>query len=100
MTEADDPLAALWAATQAPARDFAFELAVQQRIARRGLIIDMAGYAAAAVAGGAAVWAALPAAAQVLGGLAAGFNVAGPLMAAAAVASGAAVWLMRPFEEA
>ena len=100
MTASDDPLAGLWAATQAPARDLEFELAVEQAIARRGLVIDLAGYAAAAAGGCAAVWAVLPAASQVFGGLAVGFNAAGPVMVAAAAASAAAVWLMRPLDEA
>lgn len=100
MTASDDPLTALWAATEAPARDLEFELAVEQRIARRGLLIDMAGYCAAAAAGTAALWAVLPAAAQVFGGLSVGFNAAGPVMVAAAAAAAAAVWLMRPLEEA
>jgi hypothetical protein len=42
MSEAETRLADLWKATNAPPRDFAFALAVEERIARRLMFIDLA----------------------------------------------------------
>lgn len=92
----DDLLVDLWRETQAPARDLHFELSVDQRIARRLMLVDGAGLAVAVVAGAVALWGFWPAASRVLDGLTAGFGAAGPLLAAAAAASAAAWWLMRP----
>jgi len=91
-----DPLAALWAHTEAPARDPAFALAVDERIARRVMLVDAAGLAVAALAGGVAVWGLWPAASRIVGELSAGIGGAGPALAAAAAASAAVWWLLRP----
>ncbi|HEX7760408.1 MAG TPA: hypothetical protein VF459_12955, partial [Caulobacteraceae bacterium] len=61
----------------------------------RLMLVDGAGLAVAAAAGGVALWGFWPAASRILDGLTAGFGAAGPLLAAAA-ASAAAWWLMRP----
>ncbi|MBS0408359.1 MAG: hypothetical protein JSR86_00480 [Proteobacteria bacterium] len=92
----DDPLAALWSETEAPARDAHFELAVEERIARRLLLVDGAGLLVAAGAGATALWGFWPTAVKVLDGLAGGFGAAGPVLAAAAAVSAAAWWLARP----
>ncbi len=55
MTEAETRLADLWAATDAPERDLAFALAVEERIARRLMIVDIAGRIGAGLAGAAAL---------------------------------------------
>lgn len=94
--DAGDPLAALWAETQAPGRDLHFELSVDQRIARRLMLVDGAGLMVAVAAGGVAVWGFWPAGVRVLEGLTAGFGAAGPMLAAAAAASAAVFWLIRP----
>ncbi|MGA0601181.1 hypothetical protein ACO2Q3_10815 [Caulobacter sp. KR2-114] len=102
MTEPDrhapqsDPLAALWAQTEAPARDPAFALAVHERIARRLLLVDAAGLGVAGLAGAVALWGFWPAAVRILGGLSAGVGAAGPALACAAAASAAVWWLLRP----
>jgi hypothetical protein len=92
----EDPLAAMWLETQAPARDLHFELSVDQRIARRLMLVDGAGLAVAVGAGGVAVWGFWPAALRILEGLTEGFGAAGPMLAAAAAASAAVFWLIRP----
>ncbi len=91
-----DPLADLWRETEAPARDFHFELAVDQRITWRLMLVDGAGLAAATAAGGAALWSFWPVGSRILDGLAMGFCAAGPVLAAVAAASAAAWWLIRP----
>ena len=89
MTDAPehDPLADLWAATEAPARDAHFELAVEERIARRLMLVDAAGLLVAGAAGATALWGFWPTAVRVLDG---------PVLAAAAAVSAAAWWLARP----
>lgn len=91
-----DPLAALWADTEAPARDPAFTAAIHERIAARLMLVDAAGVAVAALAGGVALWGFWPAASRVLAGLSAGIGDAGPALATAAAASAAVWWLLRP----
>jgi hypothetical protein len=91
-----DPLAALWAQTEAPARDPAFTLAVHDRIAQRLMLVDAAGAVVAALAGGVALWGFWPAATRILTGLSAGIGAAGPALAVAAAASAAVWWLLRP----
>ena len=100
MSDAETRLKALWAATEAPARDLAFELAVEERIARRRLALDLAPFAAAAVAIAAALFAAGP---DVLAGarsLVASFDAAGPVLAAVAAIGAVMVWLTRVPDEA
>ena len=97
---ADDPLAILWADTEAPSRDAAFELAVEQRIGWRSMAIDAAGLGVALIAGGAALWGFWPAADRIAGGLLNGFDAAGPVLVTVAAASVAALWLSRPAEAA
>ena len=40
MSEPSDALAELWMRTSAPARDLEFELAVEERISRRQILVD------------------------------------------------------------
>lgn len=99
MTEFDrehDPLADLWSATEAPARDPAFTVAIHERIAGRLMLVDAAGVAVAALAGGVALWGFWPAATRILAGLSEGVGAAGPILAVAAAASAAVWWLLRP----
>jgi hypothetical protein len=95
MSDPDTRLAALWSATEAPARDIDFELAVEARIASRRLLIELTGWSAAAAAVIAAVWGMWPALAPVLRDMASPFIAAGPVLAAVAAILGAWLWLAR-----
>lgn len=100
MSEPETQLKAFWAATEAPARDLAFELAVEERIARRRLALDLAPFAAGGVAVAAALAAAGP---DVMAGarsLVASFDAAGPVLAAVAAIGAVMVWLTRVPDEA
>ena len=62
MSDAQSRLDAYWAATEAPAQDFAFLLALEERIARRRMLRDLAmqlAGGAALVAAAIATWPAL-----------------------------------------
>jgi len=100
MRDAETRLKAYWTATEAPARDLAFELAVEERIARRRLVLDLAPFAAAGAVALAALAAAGP---DVLAGarsLVVSFDAAGPVLAAVAAIGAVLVWLRRVPEEA
>ncbi|MFI4935648.1 MAG: hypothetical protein ACHP7N_13580 [Caulobacterales bacterium] len=100
MTDAERRLAELWKRTAAPARDLAFELGVEERIARRRMVIDVANLCAA----GAAVLGILAAAGPGLfvdaRELVTAFDAAGPVLAAVAAIGAAMVWLTRAPDEA
>ena len=96
----DQDLARLWRDTEAPAHDLAFEAAVEEAIARRRLLIDMAGVGAAALAVGALVWALGPRLLATAGDLALGLESAGPLLAAVAAIGAAMAWFNRVPDEA
>jgi hypothetical protein len=95
MSDPDTRLAALWSATEAPARDIGFELAVEARVARRRLLIDLAGWTAAVAALIVVTWAIWPALSPTLRDLASPFAAAGPVLAAVAAILGAWLWLAR-----
>ena len=84
MSDIDDRLQALWRATDAPARDMAFVLAVEARLDRRLMLVDVAGQIAASAAAVAALVGLAPAfwagATAVVGSL----DAAGPALAAVA----------------
>ncbi len=96
----DDRLETLWRATEAPAADLAFALAVEERIARRRMQRDIAarfGAAGVAIAAMLALWPTVLARADALVG---SLDAAGPALAAAAVLGAAMVWLTREPGEA
>jgi hypothetical protein len=91
---------ALWRATEAPAHDLAFALAVEERIARRRMQFDMVerlGAAAALIVGLLALW---PAVLTRTAALVDSLDAAGPALAAVAVLGAAMVWLTREPTEA
>jgi len=91
----DREFEALWIATEAPARDSVFALAVEDRIARRRMQVDIAarfGAAAAVFAGTLALWPTVLARADALVD---SLDAAGPALAAVAVLGAAMVWLTR-----
>lgn len=93
-------LADFWRANEAPARDLAFALAVEERIARRRMQIDLAaglGAAVAIVASLAVLW---PTLLPLAVSLVDSFDAAGPALAATAVLGGAMVWLTSRPQEA
>ena len=95
MSETDARLQALWDATEAPPRDLAFALAIEVRVARRLMLLDLgmrlvAGAAVAALA--IAFWPMLAAnAVAVIGSL----DAAGPALAAASLMVAVMLWLAR-----
>jgi hypothetical protein len=100
MSDADPRLAALWAKTEAPARDLVFELGVEQAIARRRMLIDSATFAVIAVMLAGAAVAVGPDLVAGAKNLVVSFNAAGPVLAAVAAIGGALVWLRGEPEEA
>lgn len=91
---------ALWRATEAPAADLAFALAVEARVARRRMQFDIAVRFGAAAALAAAVLALWPAVLARADALVDSLDAAGPALAAAAVLGAAMVWLTREPAEA
>ena len=91
----DTNLKALWRATEVPAEDFAFALAVEERIARRRMQLALAGRFGAAAALAAGVLALWPAVLAHADALVDSLDAAGPALAAAAVLGAAMVWLTR-----
>ena len=96
MSEAEERLADLWAATDAPSRDLAFALAVEERIARRLMLIEVAGrlgvgllLVALLIALGQPLFAQLKP-------LAGSLDAAGPVLAATAALSAVILRLIRP----
>lgn len=95
MSDAETKLAAFWAETAAPARDDDFELAVEERIARRRLAVSMglvtAGGMGVAV-GVAAMWGEIS---RHVSALVGAFDAAGPALGAVTVVLMALSWLNR-----
>ena len=100
MTDAETRLAEFWAQTEAPARDLVFELGVEQAIARRRILIDLAGLAAGGVAAGAFLLAVGPRVLVGVGVPVATFDAVGPILAAVAAIGAAMVWFARAPDEA
>lgn len=96
MSEAEDQLGELWRATDAPPRDLAFALAIEERIARRLMLIDVAGRIGAALAVGAVLAVLGPSLLERAGAFAGSLDPAGPVLAAVAVLGAAMVRLARP----
>jgi len=95
MADPRDPLAAVWAATEAPARDLAFELAVEEAIARRRLALDAVTLAAVVAVAGLIAWLAGPRLAVFAEALAAPFAQSGSLIVVSMVLAGLAVWWLQ-----
>ena len=98
MSDAEQRLAELWTATDAPPRDLAgFALLVEERIARRLMLIDVAGTASGVTL---VMVAALlvfgPTLLERAGALAGSLDAAGPVLAAVAVLGAIMIRLTRP----
>ena len=100
MSNAEDRLAELWAATDAPPRDLAFALMVEERIARRLMLIDVAGRVGVGLVVVAALLVFGPTLLQRARDFAASLDAAGPVLAAVAVLGAIMIWLTRPAGEA
>jgi hypothetical protein len=100
MTDAESRLAEFWVQTGAPARDLVFELGVEQAIARRRFLIDLAGLAAGVAVVGALVLALGRDALAGAGVPVASFDAVGPVLAAVAAIGAAMVWFGRARDEA
>jgi hypothetical protein len=86
---------ALWRATEAPASDLGFALAVEARVARRRMQFDIAGRFGAAAMTLAALLALWPIVLARADALVDSLDAVGPALAAAAVLGAAMVWLTR-----
>jgi len=100
MTDAETRLAEFWAETEAPSRDLVFEFGVEQAIARRRLLIGVAGVAAGLTAVGGFALALGPGVLSGLGVPVASFDAVGPILAAVAAIGAAMVWFGRAPDEA
>ena len=87
---------ALWDATEAPAGDLAFALAVEARVMRRVMLLDVAGRLIGAVALVVLVIAFAPMLAANAAAMAGSLDAAGPALAALAVMIAGMLWLNRP----
>jgi len=96
----DTGFEALWRATEAPGADLAFALAVEARVARRRMQIDIAARFAAAIALVGGVMALWPVVLARADALVVSLDAAGPALAAAAVLGAVMVWLTREPAEA
>ncbi|HEY1751613.1 MAG TPA: hypothetical protein VGG29_10130 [Caulobacteraceae bacterium] len=96
MSDTDDRFGALWDATEAPAHDLAFALAVEQRVTRRLLLIDLAARLAAAAALLLLAVAFAPMLAANALAVVGSLDAAGPALAAAAAIGAVMLWLNRP----
>ena len=97
MRDAETRLADFWDATRAPPRDLAFALALEARIARRLMLIDVAARAAAGVAALAVVVWLAPTLLAHAAPLAGQLDAAGPVLAAVAVLGAIMVRLSWPW---
>jgi hypothetical protein len=95
MSDAEERLAELWTATDAPPRDLAFALLVEERIARRLMLVDVAGRVGAGLVLVAALLVFAPTLLGRVGALAGSLDAAGPVLAAVAVLGAAMIWLTR-----
>ena len=96
MSNAEDRLAELWAATDAPPRDLAFALLVEERVARRLMLIDVAGRVGVGLAVVAALFVFAPSLLERASAFAGSLDAAGPVLAAVAVVGAVMIWLTRP----
>jgi hypothetical protein len=92
----DPRFEALWDATEAPAGDLTFALAVEARVMRRVMLLDVAGQLTAAAALVVLAIACAPMLAANAVAMAGSLDAAGPALAAVAVMIGGMLWLNRP----
>ena len=85
MSDAEQRLAELWTATDAPPHDLAFALLVEERIARRLMLIDVAGRLGVGLVVVAALFVFGPALLERAAAFAGSLDAAGPVLAAVAV---------------
>ena len=100
MSEAETRLAEFWTATDAPSRDLAFALAVEERIARRLMLIDVAGRIAAGQIAITALVVFAPALLALAGEFVGSLDPAGPVLAAVAALGAVMIRLTRAPVEA
>jgi hypothetical protein len=99
MSDAEERLAELWRATDAPPRDLAFALLVEEQIARRLMLIDVAGRVGVGLVAVAALLVFWPALLERVGAFAGSLDSAGPVLAAVAVLGAIMIRLTRPAGE-
>lgn len=93
----EQKLAALFAAEAPPARDYAFQAAVAQRIAKRRAWMTVGALVPWAIAGAALLWGLNPVVAPLAQSLEAMIEPSALVLAGAAAAAVAALWLARRF---
>lgn len=93
----EQKLAALFAAEAPPARDYAFQVGVAQRIAARRAWLTVAALAPWAIAATAILWAFAPLAAGLAEGAEPLLQPLGAIVTLVAVSVAAALWLSRRF---
>lgn len=93
----EQKLAALFAAETPPARDYAFQAVVAQRIAARRAWLTLLALVPWAIAATAVLWALAPLAGQALEGVAPLVQPMGAVLTLAALTGVAALWLSRRF---
>lgn len=93
----EQKLAALFAAEAPPARDYAFQVAVAQRIAARRAWLTVAALAPWAIAAAAVLWALAPLAGDLAEAAAPLVQSLGATLTLAALSAAAALWLSRRF---
>jgi hypothetical protein len=96
MSDAEDRLAELWTVTDAPTRDLAFALLVEERVARRLMLIDVAGRVGVALVAAAALVAFGPTLLERAAAFAGSLDAAGPVLAAVAVLGAIMIRLTQP----
>jgi hypothetical protein len=96
MSDAEQRLAELWTATDAPPRDLAFALLVEERIARRLMLIEVAGRTGVGLVVVAALFVFGPTLLERAGAFAGSLDAAGPVLAAVAVLGAIMIRLTRP----
>jgi hypothetical protein len=99
-TGPDPRFDALWDATAAPAHDLAFALAVETRVMRRLMLLDVAGRLIGAAALVVLAIAFAPMLAANAAAMVGSLDAAGPALAALAVIVAGMLWLNRPTEPA
>lgn len=99
-TGRDPRFDALWDATEAPAHDFAFALAVEERVMRRAMLLEAAVWLIGAATLVVLAVACAPMLAANAAAMVGSLDAAGPALAAVAVIVGGMLWLNRPPTEA
>ena len=100
MSKIDVRFDALWESTEAPAEDFAFVLALEARVARRLMLLDLARRLVGAAAVVVLAIAFAPMLAANAAAMVGSLDAAGPALAAASVMVAVMLWLSRPPAEA